>query len=274
VLKVGDTSVTAGEVERFIKGLTPQAQNVLARQGRRPLGDDFVKLLVLSQDALSHHLDSTPAYRDLLAVHRREVLAQLAYQEIMQRAEITREEISAYYTAHHSEYEETQLYQVVVRKKPQRAKEGDPGLSAEDAKARAEEIRKAMSSGDDPKKVAEKYSKPGAVRVDGYPEIVHRGELRDDMEKAAFELKEGQVTDVYDLGYALAFLKVDKHIVVDLDTASPKIQTTLQQEKINSALDELKKKANVWMDESYFGPPVAEHPPRSLGSIHIPINTK
>ncbi len=35
VLKVGDASVTQADVEALIQGLTPQAQNALARQGRQ-----------------------------------------------------------------------------------------------------------------------------------------------------------------------------------------------------------------------------------------------
>jgi parvulin-like peptidyl-prolyl isomerase len=274
VLKVGDVSMTQKEIDTIIAGLTPQAQSNLAHQGRRPLGDDFVKMLVLSQDALSQHLDSTPAYKEMLALHRREVLAQLAYQKILQQSTVTPEEISSYYAGHQSEFEEAELYQVMVREKPAGAKDGTPGLTAEEAQARAEEIRKAMISGDDPKKVAEKYQLANLVRVDSYPEIVHHGEMQHDMEKAAFELKDGQVSEVFNLGYALAFIKVGSRKVLELKAVSPKIESTLQQGKINSALDALKKKANVWMDDAYFAPPAGarpQKPPPPPAVYHVPI---
>jgi len=252
VLKVGDKSLTQGEVEGFIQGLSPQAQSALAHQGRRPLGDQLVNMIVLSQEALSHHLDSTPAFNQMLDVHRREILATLAYQEILRQCAVTPEEISKYYASHQSEFEEAKLYQVVVRKKPQGAKEGTPGFTAEEAKTRAEEIRKALISGEDIKKVAEKYQLANVVRVDTYPGIVRRGEMRADLEKAAFELKEGQVSEVFDLGVVLAFIRVDSHKMEELSAVSKNIENTLQKQKIDSALDALKKKANVWLDESYF----------------------
>jgi parvulin-like peptidyl-prolyl isomerase len=260
VLKVGDASVTQGEMERFIQGLAPQAQKALAIQGRRPVGDEYVLMLVLAQEALSHHLDSTAAFNQMLALRHLQLLATTEYQEIMRQSTVTPEEISSYFAAHRSEFEEAQIYQVVIRKKPEGAKEGTPGLTAEEAKTRAEEIRKALSSGDDPKKVAEKYRVPNVVRVDVNPYPVRRGAMRPDMEKAAFELKDGQVSEVFDLGPSLAFIKVGSHKVEELKDVSSRIESTLHQQKINSALDALKKKANVWMDDGYFAPPSRAEP--------------
>jgi parvulin-like peptidyl-prolyl isomerase len=255
VLKVEDVSVTQGEIERFIQGLAPQAQKALAYQGRRPLGDEYVLMLLLSQEALSHHLDSTPAFQEMLLLRRRQLLATAEYQEIVRQSPVTPEEISSYFAAHQSEFEEAQICQVVIRKKPEGAKEGTPGFTAEEAKTRAEEIRKALSSGDDPKKVAEKYQLPNLVRVDANPQFVHRGQMRPDMEKAAFELKPGQVSEVFDLGLSLAFVQVVSRKVDELKDVSSKIENTLRQQKINSALDALKKKAKVWMDDGYFAAP-------------------
>jgi parvulin-like peptidyl-prolyl isomerase len=79
--------------------------------------------------------------------------------------------------------------------------------------------------------------------------------MRADMEKAAFELKDGQLSEVFDLGQSLVFFKVVSHRVQELKNASSQIENTLRQQKINSALDALKKKAKVWMDDAYFAAP-------------------
>jgi len=270
VLKVGDQSVTQGEIERFIQGLTPEAKKALANQGRRPLGDEFELMLVLSQDALSHHLDSTPAFQEMLAMRRRQLLATVAYQEIVRQSVVTPEETSRYFAAHQSEFEEAQIEQVVIRKKPEGAKEGTPGFTAEEAKTRAEEIRKALSSGDDPKKVAEKYQVPNLVRVDAEPYFVHRGAMRADMEKAAFELKDGQVSEVFDFGQALVFFKLVSHKVGELKNVSSQIENTIRQQKVNSALDARKKNAKVWMDDGYFAAPSQAGP---QGAVKPPVLT-
>jgi len=273
VLKVGDTSVTQGQIEKAIQGLTPQAQNSLARQGKKPIGDDYVMMLVLSQQALSNHLDSTPAYKEMLALSRLKILAAQEYQEIVQRTVVTPEETSKYFAAHQSDYDELQALLVVVRKKPEGAKEGTPGFTPQEAKTRAEEIHKAFVAGDDPKQVADKYQMENVVRVDAQPSVVRRGSLRPDLEKAAFELKPGQVTDVFDLGQALVFVKVISHQLEDLKNVSSKIESTLRQQKINSALDALKTNAKVWMDDAYFAAPAQHAPPKPqsmLGGSTVP----
>jgi parvulin-like peptidyl-prolyl isomerase len=225
-------------------------------------------MLALSQDAVSHHLDSTPAFHKMLALRRRELLATMAYQEIVRQSVVTPEETSKYFTAHQSEYEEVRIHEVVIRKKSEGAKEGTPGLTAEEAKTRAEEIRKALTSGDDPKKVAEKYQVSNIVRVDGEPTPVRRGAMRADMEKAAFELKDGQVSEVFDLPQSLVFFKVASHKLGELKDVSSQIENTLKQQKVNSALDELKKNKKVWLDDGYF--PVPSQP-GSQGTVKIPL---
>jgi parvulin-like peptidyl-prolyl isomerase len=225
-------------------------------------------MMVLSQDALSHHLDSTAAFQRALAMARRQILAQTAYQEIVRQSAVTPEETSKYFAEHQGEFEEVRINEVVIRKKPEGAKEGIPGLSAEEAKARAEEIRKALSSGDDPKKVAEQFQVANVVRVDGEPSLVRRGTMRADMEKAAFELKDGQVSADFDLPQSLVFFKVASHKVGELKDVSSQIENTLRQQKVNSTLDELKKNAKIWMDDAYFAAPSQ---PGSQGPAKPPV---
>jgi parvulin-like peptidyl-prolyl isomerase len=224
-------------------------------------------MIILSQDALRHHLESTPTFHQMLALRHRQLLATTAYQEIVRQSAVTPEETSKYFAAHQSEFEEARIHEVVIRKKPEGAKEGTPGLTAEEAKTRAEEIRKALSSGDDPKKVAEQFQVANVVRVDAQPSVVRRGSLRADMEKAAFGLKDGQVSEVFDLTQSLVFFKVASHKAGELKDVSSQIENTLRQQKVNSAIDELKKNAKVWLDDGYFsgpsqpGPQGAAKPP-------------
>jgi len=263
VLKVGDASVTAGEIEKAIQGLPPQAQRSLAGQGqgRKPIGDEYVMMLVLSQQALAHHLDSTPAFKELLALSRLKILASQEYQQILQEAVVAPEEVSKYYAAHQSDFEEAQVLQVAVRKKPEGAKEGTPGFTPEEAKARVEEIRKTFIAGDDPKQIADKYRVENLVRVDTQPYPVHRGSQPANMAKAAFELKPGEVSEVFDLGQVLAFVKLVSRRTPDIKEFSSRIENTLRQQKISTALEALKKNANVWMDDAYFAAPPGGQPP-------------
>ena len=261
VLKVDDQSVTQEEIEKAIHGLPPQAQTSLARQGKKPLGDEYVMMLVLSREAVSNHLDESPDYKETLALTRLKILAQEEYQQIQQRAAVTPEETSNYFAAHQSDFDDLQVLQVTVRKKPEGAKEGTPGFPPEEAKARTEEIRQAFIAGQDPKQVAEKFQMANVVRVDSQPFTLHRGQGPADMVKAAFELKPGQVTEVFDFGTALGFVKVVSHQAADLKSATPKIEGILRPQRINAALDALKAKSKIWMDDAYFASPTGPQSP-------------
>ena len=274
VLKVGDQSITEGQIEKAIHSLPPQAQNSVARQGKKPFGDEYVLMLVLSQEALSNHLDDTADYKETLALTRLKILAQQEYQQIVQRAVVTPEETSKYFAAHQNEFEELQVLQITVRKKPDGSKEGTPGFSPDEAKTRAEEIRQAFIAGQDPKQVAEKFQMANVVRVDSQPFTIRRGQMRADIEKAAFDLPPGQVTELFDFGTALGFVKVVSHQTGDLKSATPKIESTLRQQKITSALDALKVNSKVWMDDAYFTSPTGQQgppkPPSMPGAAPVP----
>lgn len=267
VLKVGDEAVTQGDIDGLIKSLNPQAQKALATQGRRPLGEQYALMLVLSQNAVSHHLDATPSFQRTLALQRTQLLAQLAYQELAQQNGVSPEETSKYFAAHSKEFDQVLIRQVVILKKPEGAKEG-LGLTAEEAKARADAIRKALSAGEDAKKVAEQFRLPDVIRVDPDPTAVRRGAMRADMDKAAFELKDGQVSQDFDSPQSILFFQVTGHRPADLKDVSSQLENIVRQQKIEGALAELKKNAQIWMDDGYFA---ASSGASSQGAVKPPV---
>jgi len=255
VLKVGEEQFTQADVDFLIGNLNPQAQRTLATQGRRSLGEQYAAMVLLSQQALSHHLDTTPTYLRQLAIQRRQLLAQAAYDELQRQAAVTPEEVGQYFSAHQTEFDEAQLRQVIVRKRPEGANEGTPGLSPQDARARAESVRKALATAADAKKVAQELQVPNEVLIDVEPRAVRRGGMRPEMDKVAFQLRDGEVSEIFDVPQALVFFQVVGRRHLELKDASPQIENTLRQQKVEAAVAELKKKTAVWMDDQYFAPP-------------------
>jgi parvulin-like peptidyl-prolyl isomerase len=88
------------------------------------------------------------------------------------------------------------------------------------------------------------------------------------MEKAVFELKDGQVSEVFDVTQSLVFFKVASHKAGELKDVSSQIENTLRQEKVKSTIDELKKNAKVWLDDGYFPTPSQ---PVSQGAAKPPV---
>jgi DNA-binding transcriptional regulator YdaS (Cro superfamily) len=254
-MKVGEEKVTQADLDFVVATLNPQAKRALATQGRRALGDQYATLLVLEQRALAEHLDSSPAVVRQLAMHRRQLLAEAAYTEIARQAAVAPEETSQYYTAHPDEFEQVKIRQVFIRKRAEGAPAGAKGLPLAEARSRAEAVRKELLAGTDPKKVAEQFQVPDVVIIDAEPREVGRATLRPEMQKAASQLKDGEISEVFDLPQVLVFFQVVAHRTPELKEVSAQIENTLRQKKIEAALAELRKEAHIWTDDAYFAAP-------------------
>lgn len=252
VMKVGASQVTQSEIDSIISNLSPQAQQTLAAQGRRPLGDEYAKVLLLSQQAVNDHLESSPEVHRRIELQRIQTLAQAEYEKMEGEVKVSPDEIGKYFAAHQPEYETAQVREYVVRKKPAGAKEGTVGLTPEEATAKAEAIRKALAGGTNPKKVVQDFAMPNVVMSDPEPRTIRRGQLLPALDNAAFELKDGQVSDSLDTPQALVFLQVVGHHHADQKEVAADIENTLRQQKLDAELAGLRNKTNVWMDEDYF----------------------
>jgi len=273
VLKVGAQQFTKADIDNLIAHLDPRTQQAIAAQGaqgRKSLGDQYATILMLSQRARLHHLDETPNFIHELEFEKQRLEARVAYEEISQQTKVTPEDVQQYYTAHPADYDEITVRQIVVRKKAAAppASPGisppatGPGLSPEEAKVRAEAIRKEMLAGTDITKVIADFKAPGDVIIEGAPRKVRRGSMSPEMGKVAFALKDGEISEPVEIPQALVMFQVTAHNHVDLKTATPDIEKTLRPQKIEAAMAEVKKSTPVWMDDQYFSaPPTAQERP-------------
>ena len=177
VLKVGDQQFTKADIDLLIANLTPQMQRAIATEGKKSLGDQYALVVALSRQAEVQHLDQSPAFVHKLAFQKEQLEAQTAFEEFNSQAKVTPEDIQQYFTAHADEYDEITVRQIIVRKKAAEAK-SDPahpsaspapsgtGLAPEEAKIRAQAIRKALVAGTDIKKITEDFKAPGDVIID------------------------------------------------------------------------------------------------------------
>ncbi len=253
VLKVGDTQVTQSEVDYLIGSLSPQVRQTVASRGRKPVGDEYAMMLLLSQKAHDEHLDAEPDVQQKIALEKLQILAQEEYQKLAEGIQISPDEVSTYFTAHKSDFpEEAQIREFVVRKKAADAKANDPGLSATEAKTRLAEIQKAVETGTDVDAVAKKFDVPNTVMVNPKPVTVRKGEMIPALDKVAFDLQPNQFSAPVETAQAVVLFQLLSRHQPDLKTVTPQIEENLRQQKLRTTLDDLKAKANIWMDPDYF----------------------
>lgn len=266
VLKVGETKVTQADVDFLIGNLNPQVRQAVASQGRKPVGDEYAMMVLLSQKAQDQHLDAAPQIQRKIAFEKLQILAQEEYQKIAQTIQISPDEINTYYTAHKSDFpEEAEIHEFVITKKPADAKAGEPGLSAEEAKTRLTEIQKAVQAGTNLDEIAKKYDVANTVLVDPKPVTVRKGQMIPALDKAAFDLQPNQFSAPLETPRAVVMLQMLSRHQPDVKSVTPQIEDNLRQEKVRATMDDMKAKANIWMDPDYF-----KEPPPSSGASEEP----
>jgi len=260
VLKVGAAQVTKGDLDFLISNLNPQGRQALALHGRRPFADWYVNSLVLSQAAESDHLESVPEVRQRIELQRQQLLASAEMEKLRKEVQPSPEEITQYFMAHQPDFERVQMRQFLVRKRPEGSKATSAGLTAEEARAKADAIRKAVTDGTDLKKVSEQFGVPNVVLIDMDPRPIRRHSLPPAMDEVAFSLKDGEVSPPIDMPQAIVLIQVSGHVHPEQKEVAAEIESTLHQQKLEAKLEDLKKKTGVWMDEQYFNAPPAKPP--------------
>jgi len=259
VLKVGATQVTQSEFDALVSNLGTQAKVIVATQGQRPVGEQYVKMLLLSHRALDEHLELSPTLRSRLELQRAETLAEAEYNKMASEVKVSQQEVTQYFSTHQSEFEAVQVREFLIRKRPQGAEDAKLGLAPDDAKAKAESIRKALLAGTDPDEVEEHFADSGNILlIDRKPRTLRRAEMVPALEKTTFELKDGEVSQPVDISQSFAVVKVLKHQNPELKEVATEVENKLRQQKLDAEMGQLREGAEVWMDEEYFkGKPAA-----------------
>jgi parvulin-like peptidyl-prolyl isomerase len=261
VLKVGDVRVTAAEFETRIGDIEPQGdpEKGTIDKKRRRLGDDYASVLMLSQQAVANHLDSSPEISRQLAISRMQILSDAEFASLMSKAQPTSEEIAQYYNSHLSDYEEVQARRLFIWKQKPGSK-ASRGLAPEAARTRADAILKASAAGRDTTKLTEPFTNADSGLLDPKPLTFPRGELSPAVEKVVFGSKEGVWSQTLDTPDSIMLVQLVKLDHQQIGQVTSLIEKQLQGQKMQAMLDDLKKKAGIWMDEQYFGTAVAPVP--------------
>ena len=252
VLKVGTAKVTRAELETLISELpAAMTRRGLTAEGRRAMGEAYIRLVLFSQQAINDHLDSSPALRLRLELQRTKILAQAEYDKMRDEAKVSPEEVGQYYAEHQPEYDTIQVREFLVRKQPT-SDENAESVKPEDAKSRAESVRKALAAGTSLEDVAEEFATRGVLLIDPKPRTFRRSEMIPALAKATFDLKDGEVSEPVDTPDAFLVVKVFKHRHLEQKEVAAEIEKKLQQRKLDAALANMKTKAAIWMNDDYF----------------------
>jgi len=275
IITVGDHKITAGQFEDYIKALPQQYQETARGPGRRDFAKNLVELNVLADEAVKQGVDQKPEVKLQMEFQRDNMLAQAMFINLQQQAAVSDAQVQAYYDAHKADYEVLKARHILIRVKgaPMPATPGKPELTDEEAKAKAEAIRKRIVGGEDFAKVAEAESDDTSSGKSGgdLGEFKH-GMMVPPFEKAAFALKPGDISEPVLSPFGYHIIQVESHTTRSLYEVKPEIIAQLRPQAAREAVQTLTGKAKVELNDTYFGaePPAPGAPPPAAPAAQAP----
>jgi parvulin-like peptidyl-prolyl isomerase len=269
ILTIGTTKLTEAQYETLVAALPQQYQTYAHGAGKRQFAESLAQLVILSGEAEKRNLDKEPKVQEQIKFQRENLLAQAMFEDLQNAIKVDDDAVARFYDAHKNEYESIKAKHILIRVKgaPMPGAEGKPELTDEQALAKAQEIRKKLVAGGDFAAIAKADSDDtGSAQQGGDLGEFRRGMMVPPFETAAFALKIGEISEPVKTPFGYHIIVVQEHKLKTLADVKPDIEKNLRPEMARKAVQDLRDKSNVQIDDEFFGPatptpPAAGAPP-------------
>ena len=275
VITVGDLKITAAEVDKIVATLPPQNQQYFASStGRAQFADFLVRTKLFVREAEKRHLEDREDVKLSMKLFRESLLSREVEKELVNEIKVTNEEAKQFLDANAKSFEQARVRRIVVRSASTSqfyadGKPSDQLPTDEEAKAKAEDIRKKVTEGADFEEMAAKFSddpmtsgKGGDLgfvrRVNQDP----RSLLTPPMLDAMFGLKVGEISQVIQTPFGFEIFKLEERKSPKVEEVRQEVDNSIRQQKYETLYQEMKGRSGVKIDEAYFGGSAAGGPAR------------
>jgi peptidyl-prolyl cis-trans isomerase C len=259
IMSAGNVTVHKSEFEAALKTLPPEYQGMLSQpSGRKQFADDFLRMRLLASEGTKAGLQNDPDVISQLNLMRENLVATAELKKIDSGITVSDAEIQKAYADNAKEYEKVKARHILIAPKGSAAAQPGKDLTDEQAKAKAEDLRKQILAGASFEELAKKESDDtgSGARGGDLGSFAH-GAMVPEFEQAAFSAKIGEVTPVVKTQFGYHIIKVDGHENTPLEEVRPTLEKNLKQTKLHAALDAMKDNAHPTFDDAYFAPPPA-----------------
>jgi parvulin-like peptidyl-prolyl isomerase len=263
VATVGDQKLTANDVKQIIAGVPPNYQQMFRTDPAKVLEFVFVQKY-LAEEAEKAGYDKQSPYKEALEYQRRDYLSRVEIQERRNRTPITPDDEEKYYNAHPEKYQQATVKVIYIAYNPNPKAPLDPKApklrSEEEAKALIEDLRKQVLGGADFGAVAKAKSedKESAEKNGDFGVIGRGGAYPDEIKKAVFALKAGQVSEPIKQRNGYYLIKVESVTKQTYAQVRTEIYEEMKGEAFSVWLKDVQKKFQVKLENAdFFKPPAA-----------------
>ena len=257
IITAGDLQIRKSEFESAIKTLPNEYQTYAMGTGKKQFAEDYLRMKLLAREGVKANLQNDPEVVKQLDLMRENLVATAQVKKLQNDIKVSDEDLKKAYEANKKDYEQVKARHILIAfKGSPAAQAGKKELTEEQAKAKAEELRKKIVGGADFAALAKTESDDtGSGSRGGDLGGFGRGQMVPEFEKAAFEAKVGDVTPVVKTQFGYHIIKVDQHDNTPLEQVKPGLEKTIREQKLHDAIDAIKDGAKPAFSDAYFAPP-------------------
>jgi peptidyl-prolyl cis-trans isomerase C len=258
VMTVGAAKITRSGFELIFKNLPDSVRAQLGGDGpeaKRRFAEEFGAVIGYANEARKLKIDSGAAYRAQVFFQDESLLAGLLYQHALATNKPADEASKAWFDAHKEDYQQARIRQIVIRFQGSRAplKSGQADLSEEAALAKAKVLRQRIVGGEDFGAIAKAESDDAASAANGGDlSAVGHGRLLPELDKAAFALSPGAISEPVKTQYGWHLIQVQDVRTQSFDEVKADIEKALQTENAQKAMQAISASNKVVLDDTYF----------------------
>ncbi|HEX8252892.1 MAG TPA: peptidylprolyl isomerase [Thermoanaerobaculia bacterium] len=255
VIAAGDLAIRKSEFEAALSTLPAEYQQYATGPGKRQFAEDYLRMKMLAREGTKAGLDKDAEVLRQLNLMRENLIAQAQLERIEKGIAVSDADLRKTYEAQKGQYEQVKARHILVAfKGSPAAQEGKPELTEEQAKAKAEDLRKQIVAGGNFDEIAKKESDDvGSGARGGDLGEFGRGQMVPEFEQAAFAAKVGDVTPVIRTQFGFHIIKVDAHGSTAFEEVKPTLERTARQTLMQARLEEMKSNAKATFNDDYFG---------------------
>lgn len=262
IVAAGDVAIRQSEFESALKTLPAEYQQFAQGPGKRQFADDYLRMKMLASEGLKSGLDKDPDVVRQLGLMRENLIANAQLSKLEKGITVSDEDLKKAYDAKKNEYEQVKARHILIAfKGSPAAQAGKKELTEDEAKAKAEDLRKQLVGGANFDELAKKESDDvGSGSRGGDLGAFGHGQMVPEFEKAAFDAKVGEVTPVIRTQYGYHIIKVDSHESTPFAEVKASLEQAERQKLLQAKLDEMKTKLKPTYNTAYFGPETPQQP--------------
>ena len=291
LVTIGEEELTRAQVDDMLRLLPPRQRLLFSNPtGKQAFADYIVRSKLYSREARKRGWDVRPEVqqairrfqakleknqvrglpieddedrKQVLELFKESLLKQVAEKELKGEMPVSAEEIEGYYQEHAGGFDMVRGRRLVIRSEASNNFFGDnrpldQTLSDEEAKAKAEKLRREIQEGADFEVMAAKHSQdPLTSGVGGDTGIVRRGLPNKTLVTPPevdllFSLEAGDLSPIVRTPMGFALLKLEEKRRMSLAEAQPEIEARIQSQKLEAWYQQMRLQHRINVGPSFF----------------------